>query len=415
VKILLVTQYFWPENFIINDLVETLESSGHTLKVLTGKPNYPSGEIFDGYSQSESQTELFVNNVSVFRVPLRPRKKGGAVNLLLNYLSFVWNGLRHFPRAVKGDNFDVILVFAPSPITMVIPAIYLKWKLKSHLAIWIQDLWPESLSATGFVRNKWVLNLVGVLVRWIYSRADSLLIQSEAFRKPVEKYAGSGKIVYYPNSLLRPDGIKTNAQELLSAELLEVLNSNFCVVFAGNLGKAQALETIVSAATRLIDNKEIKIVLVGSGSMLDWVLAEKERLNLSNLVAAGRFPSSVMPSIYKHSGALLVTLKNEEIFSYTIPSKVQACLAASKPIIASINGETARVIEEAKAGITCAAEDADALADAIINLYEMDSDSREMLGSNGHRYFVEHFEMNRQAKKLIELLESRISGKREVK
>jgi glycosyltransferase involved in cell wall biosynthesis len=231
----------------------------------------------------------------------------------------------------------------------------------------------------------------------------------------VEKYAGSGKIVYYPNSLLRPDGIKTNAQELLSAELLEVLNSNFCVVFAGNLGKAQALETIVSAATRLIDNKEIKIVLVGSGSMLDWVLAEKERLNLSNLVAAGRFPSSVMPSIYKHSGALLVTLKNEEIFSYTIPSKVQACLAASKPIIASINGETARVIEEAKAGITCAAEDADALADAIINLYEMDSDSREMLGSNGHRYFVEHFEMNRQAKKLIELLESRISGKREVK
>lgn len=404
-KLLIVSQYFWPESFIINDLVKTLGSQGHTIKVLTGKPNYPSGKVFDGYAQTGCQKELFEDKTPVFRAPLRPRKTGGAKNLFLNYWSFVWNGLRFFPAAVKNESFDAILVFAPSPITMAIPAIYLKWKLKAHLAIWVQDLWPESLSATGFVRNKWILKIVAVLVRWIYGCADSLLIQSEAFRGPVEKYAAASKIFYYPNSMLLP-GV---SEEKLPDELLEVLNLNFCVVFAGNLGKAQALETIVSAAAYLLDKEKIKIVIVGSGSMFDWLLKEKDRLKLSNVVVTGRIPPGLMPSIYELSGALLVTLRNEEIFSHTIPSKVQACLAAAQPIVASINGEAARVIEYAKAGLTCAAEDSNGLAKAIIKMYEMTADERKVLGMNGRQYFIENFEMNRQCEKLVEIFEQRIS------
>ena len=179
-RILIVSQYFWPEVFIINALIQTLESQGLTIKVLTGKPNYPGGEIFEGYTQKGIQQELFDNTAPIFRVPLRPRKAGGAKNLFLNYWSFIWNGLRFFPSAVKNEHYDAILVFAPSPITMAIPAIYLKWKLKTHLAVWVQDLWPESLVATGMINNKIALKMVRYMVKGIYACSDTLLVQSQA-------------------------------------------------------------------------------------------------------------------------------------------------------------------------------------------------------------------------------------------
>ena len=414
-KILLISQYFWPEQFIINDLVKTLVSKGHSVKVLTGKPNYPGGDVFAGYRQEGTQSELFVNKVSVFRVPLRPRKKGGSVNLLLNYLSFVWNGLRYFPRAVKGESFDVIFVFAPSPITMVIPAIYLKWKLKTHLVIWIQDLWPESLSATGFIKNRVLLRLVGGLVRSIYSRADTLLVQSEGFVEPVSRYACFDKIVYYPNSF-KDNFLGENSEvtpinnDVLPSTLTELFENYFCVTFAGNLGTAQSLETIVAAAKKLKHLRDVRIVLVGSGSMLDWLLEQKEEQGLDNLVLSGHFPVDSMPDIFLRSQGLLVTLKREEIFSYTVPSKIQAYLASGRPIVAVLDGEGARIIEEAGAGLTCSAEDVDGLVKSIETLYGMSSAERDEFGYSGRKYFLEHFEMKSQAVRLIELLGQRINS-----
>lgn len=412
-RILIVSQYFWPESFLINDLAKQLTESGHEITVLTGKPNYPDGDIYPGYKQEGSQIE-FLDKVEVLRVPLRARGSSNAINLILNYLSFVFSGIRNFPRLVKGREFDTILVFAPSPITSAIPAIWLKKKLGIHLAVWVQDLWPESLSATGFIHNKWVLRSVGLLVRWIYRQSDTLLIQSEAFRAPVEMLSNSEKIFYYPNSILRAQKKVVTISDEVPSELKELFRSNFCVVFAGNLGKAQALETIVEAAERLIEQKDVKIVLVGSGSMLDWVFSEKQRLGLSNLIIAGRFSPSVMPSIFQMSSALLVSLKDEDIFNYTIPSKVQSYLASAKPVIAAVNGETARVINSAKAGISCQAEDPDSLVCSIQKLYRMSDSERMELALNGGRYFEEHFEMSKQAERLVELLENRIMEKREV-
>ena len=177
-RLLIVSQYFWPESFIINDLAKVLVQQGHSVDVLTGKPNYPEGIIFKGYKYEGCESETFYEKINVFRVPLRPRKYGGAKNLFLNYLSFVFNGLRYFFKEVRGRNYDVLFVFAMSPITMAIPAIYLKRKMKLHLALWVQDLWPESLSATGYVRNKLALRITAWIVRWIYSCADTLLVQS---------------------------------------------------------------------------------------------------------------------------------------------------------------------------------------------------------------------------------------------
>lgn len=409
-RMLIVSQYFWPESFIINDLVKTLRDQGHTVVIATGKPNYPSGKIYDGYSASGVQKEIYDGDIEVFRVPLRPRGKSNALNLFLNYMSFIWSGLRWFSSLLRGYSFDAIVVFATSPITAVIPAIPLKWGKKAHLAIWVQDLWPESLAATGFIRNRPVLKLVGLLVRGIYSIADTILVQSPAFKAPVSRCARQEKIIYYPNSLDIPE-TSSNEATPLPAELLDTLKTHFCVVFAGNIGTAQAVETLVDAALQLKELPDVRMVLVGSGSMLEWVSQKKGELSLDNLILAGRFPMSSMPEIYRHAACLVVTLKDEEIFSHTLPSKVQAYLAAGRPIIAALNGEGARVVAEAGAGLTSAAEDSLALANCVKSLYVMPEPERVRMGAAGKRYFLEHFEMRLQARHLVEILEQRIAEK----
>ncbi|WP_296126589.1 glycosyltransferase family 4 protein [Pseudomonas sp. Ga0074129] len=407
-RIALVSQYFWPESFVINELVKSLVSHGHVVEVFTGKPNYPDGEVYEGYNAEGCMDELFEGEIMVHRAPLRPRGSGGAKKLLLNYFSFVLNGLLFFRRAVKNRSFDVIFVFVPSPITSVIPAIYLKWRLKAHLAVWVQDIWPESLSATGFIRNRFALRIVGWLVRGIYACTDTLLVQSKAFITPVARYARRDKIVYYPNSYQYspPEPV---ACTQVPAELLSQLEDNFCLVFAGNLGRAQSVETLIQAAESLKHLSECKLVLVGSGSMLGWVEEQKAQKGLDNLILTGRFPPSEMPQFFSRAAGLIVTLKREEIFAYTIPSKVQAYLAAGRPVIAALDGEGARVIEEAGAGLSCPAEDSAGLARCIEQLFNMPPEAREKLGQSGREFFVANFEMARQSQRLVEILENRIS------
>jgi len=402
VRLLLVTQYFWPEQFILNDLVRHVARKGHSVTVMTGKPNYPGGAVFEGYAESGLQVETYADGVEILRVPLRARRSGGAVNLFLNFVSFAWSGLRHFGRLAKGREFDAILVFA-SPLTAALPAIPLKWRKRAHLALWIQDLWPESLSATGYVRNRVLLAVAGWLGRAIYACADTILVQSLAFRRPVERYAPRGNIVYYPNSVDASAATAAGADPL-PAELVALLESNFCVLFAGNLGAAQAVETLVDAAAKLRDLERCRMVLVGAGSMLEWVRERKDALGLDNLVLAGRFPMSAMPHIYRRAGGLIVSLRDEEIFAFTVPSKVQAYLAAGKPIIAALNGEGARVVAESGAGFVCPAQDADGLARCIRALHAMRETERERLGNSGRAYFLEHFEMGRQTDRLLEIL-----------
>lgn len=407
-RILLVSQYFWPESFIINDLVRELVAQGNEVTVLTGKPNYPDGKVFPGYQQAGVSEDLFEGHIRVLRVPLRPRGHG-ALNLMRNYLSFVVSGLLHFPRLARSVQADAILVFVPSPITAAIPAILLKKTRRAHLALWVQDLWPESLAATGFVRNPFLLWLAGLMVRVIYACCDTLLVQSRAFAAPVARYAAASKIVYYPNSMA--DALANSAAQSVPTSLIELLEKKFCAVFAGNIGTAQALETLVDSAERLRDLTDFRLVFVGSGSRLEWVRAECSRRGLDNVVIAGRFPMQAMPVILARAQALLVTLKSETIFTYTVPSKVQAYMAAGRPVVAALDGEGARIVEEACAGLTCAAEDGAGLAQRLRDLHSMAPEERTRMGQAGRRYFLEHFEMGKLTRRLTDLLQARIHGK----
>jgi glycosyltransferase involved in cell wall biosynthesis len=402
VKLLIVSQYFSPEHFIINDIVRTLVAQGHDVVVATGKPNYPDGKIFSGYRAWGCQRDQYLDCVDVFRVPLWPRGKGGAGNMVLNYLSFVVTGLAFFPWLLRKRKFDAILVFAPSPITQVIPAIALKWIKRAPLSVWVQDLWPESLAATGFVKNRSVLKLVGAMVRAIYACCDRLLVQSHAFIEPVASYAARDKVVYYPNSI---DTSPPRTNVPIPHELLSVLDQYFCVLFAGNLGTAQALDTLVQAAIHLRDVSDIRLVLVGSGSRMDWLKAQKQIHGLDNLILPGRFPGEAMPDIFARSAALLVSLNDELIFTQTIPSKIQAYLAAGRPIIASLNGEGARIVLDAGAGLSSPAEQVLPLVEAIRKMHSLSEVEREEMGRSARAYFDRNFDMSVQVRRLTDLLQ----------
>lgn len=408
-RIVVVTQYFWPETFLINNLTKTLVEQGHEVTVLTGKPNYPDGVVFDGYRQQGVEEEQYDGQVRVLRVPLRPRGQG-AVNLFRNYLSFVISGLRHFPRLARDLNPDVILVYVPSPITGVVPAILLRRRKKAHLAVWVQDLWPESLSATGYIRQPAILRMVEMMVRAIFARCDTLLVQSRAFVEPVARLADRAKIVYYPNSMPDPAASQAVDEPPLPAELLSTLTDHTCVVFAGNIGSAQAVDTIIDAAEQVRDLPAFRIVFVGSGSRLEGLRQACADRKLDNVTFAGRFPAHAMPAIFTRAAGLLVTLKKEPILAYTVPSKVQAYLAAGRPIIAALDGEGRRIIEDAGAGLGCPAEDSAALARCLRDLHGMPDAQRTALGEAGRRYFLEHFEMTKLARQLTDILQDRAGG-----
>ncbi|MBK5537025.1 glycosyltransferase family 4 protein [Pseudomonas sp. TH05] len=399
-RILILSQYFFPESFIINNIVAKLIEQGHQVTVATGKPNYPDGQIFRGYTANGTQRETYLDTVEVVRVPLWPRGRGGAKNLILNYFSFAFAGLMLFPWLLRKRAFDAILVFAPSPITQAIPAVLLKWLKGAKLVLWIQDLWPESLAATGFIKNRYVLKAVGWMVRGIYGCCDLLLVQSRGFINPVTRYAARQKIVYHPNSF--------DSRPFPAASIPETLNelfaNYFCVVFAGNLGTAQSLDTLVQAAVELRNEPSIRLILIGSGSRLEWLEQQRLLHQLENLILPGRFPMDAMSPIFERASALLVSLNDEAIFAQTVPSKIQAYLAAGRPIIASINGEGARVVLEAGAGLTSPAEHVESLVANIRRLKEMTTTERTAMGESGRAYFEEHFDMSRQVANLVELL-----------
>jgi glycosyltransferase involved in cell wall biosynthesis len=404
-KILILSQYFWPENFTINQLAITLKNQGNEVVVATGKPNYPDGNIYDGYKAWGSCKEFFDNDIEVVRVPTYPRSTGGAINLIINYFAFVACGVVMFPFLLRKHKFDSIVVFAGSP-NAAIPAILLKWVKKCHLAFWILDLWPDTLVATGLIKNKFIIGIVKAVVKWTYKMADTILVQSLAFVDPVTRMSEGSKVIYYPNTADVP--ISQGETEFsISSDLKNVLDSYFTVVFTGNIGTAQSIQTLIGAAQLLETNKSIKFVLVGSGSMLEWVKEQRLELKLDNIFIAGRYPISAMGYIFKNSGCLLAMLKSDEIFTYTIPGKIQAYLSSGMPIIASLNGEGARIVEASGSGLTCAAEDSAALAKCVLKLCETPESERALMGVYGKKYYNEHFEINKQTKKLVEILESR--------
>lgn len=395
-RILILSQYFWPESFQINALVDALEDAGADVTVLTGQPNYPDGKVFPEYRALSARRERFGKATDVFRVPIAPRGRASGVRLALNYLSFIVSASVIGPWLLRGRRIDVVFVFAPSPILQSIAGIALKTVKGAKLVTWVQDLWPQSLASTGFVTNPSLLAMVEEVVRWIYRHNDRLYGQSRAFVAEIEKLADGTPVEYFPNP---GDSAFALSGALAPARL--TLPAGFNVVFAGNLGTVQALDTVLDTATLLRDDAGIRFVLVGSGSRGSWLADEIARRGLANVILPGRFEMSAMPAILAQADALLVSMNRSPTLSQTIPSKLQAYLATGRPILGSLDGEGAALIREAGAGLTSAAEDAAALAENVRRLRAMDSWERARLGANGLSFYDRHFHPRRLAEQLI--------------
>ena len=287
----------------------------------------------------------------------------------------------------------------------VLPAVWLALIKRAKLVTWVQDLWPQSLEATGFVRNRLLLSVVAVVVTWIYRRSDLLLVQSQAFIQTVQAMAGKTPVKYHPN----PGELAFNNAEPIGSPSI-LLEPGFNVVFAGNLGTVQALGTLLDAAELLALHANIRLVLVGSGSRSEWLHQEVLRRGLTNVQLAGRFPSASMPGIFAQASVLLVSLVRSPIMSQTVPSKVQVYLAAGKPIIASIDGEGARVVEESGAGVACPAEDAPALVNAILRLRALPVSELLRMGEAGFAYYKLNFDPSMLATRLADHFSQLVRG-----
>ena len=401
-KILIVTQYFWPENFKINDLASNLKERGNDVTVLTGKPNYPDGKFYTGYSFFNKKIE-FYKDVKIIRSPLISRGNCSGMRLFLNYLSFAFFGSITAIFRLKKEA-DIIFVYEPSPITVGIPALFYKLFSKVPLFFWIQDLWPESLIAAGDVKSKLILKLTERLVRLIYRKSDIIFISSRSFKQSITaKGVKSEKIFYLPNWAEDIYYTPVKRDEDI-VKLLPV--KGFKIMFAGNIGESQDFESIVEAAEKTREYTDIHWIIIGDGRKKSWVEQEIRLKKLNNIHLLGRHPMKMMPSFFREADAMLVSLKDETIFGLTVPAKIQSYLACGKPILAMMNGEGADIIRESKSGFAVNAGDFNALADRVIEMYNMPKSNLDLMAKSSKDFYLNNFDRKDLIDKLMSVFYS---------
>lgn len=395
-RILFVSSYYDPEPFRVSDVARDLKNRGHDVTVLTSLPNYPAGRFYEGYDLRGPFRET-LDGIPIVRVPLVPRGSGNAVRLILNYVSFaltaalaaLWLGRRRW---------DVVFVFQLSPVTAAFPAVLIRAVFGTPVVAWVQDLWPESVASSGIGRSKVLYAIARAISGWLYRRCDLVLGTSRAFGPRLEALGvAREQFAYLPQwaePFFEPRRIDSSAGG-------PPWKRGFPVMFAGNIGRVQGLETVLDAAVLTRDDDEINWVFVGDGSARDWLRSEVERRQLQDRVfLVERRPAHEMPALFAQAAAMLVSLKHDDTMALTIPAKVQSYLAAGRPIVGSIDGEAARVIVESGAGIAAPAGDATALANAIRALKALPTPELDAMGERGRSYSLEHFRRDRCVEQL---------------
>ena len=383
-RILVVCQYYKPEPFRISDICEEMVRRGHEVQVVTGYPNYPEGIFYEGYGKGKKIDEI-INGVKVHRCFTIPRETG-AVKRMLNYYSYAASSVSYVlsKECKASDNkpFDVVFCNQLSPVMMAYAAIAYKKKYKVPAVMYCLDLWPESLIAGGITRESMLYKYYHHVSKKIYEKMDKILITSRMFSDYLQNEFGikNERIEYLPQYA---EGIFEKVEPKDTAE-------TFDFMFAGNIGAIQSVDTIIEAAS-LLKEEPVRFHIIGSGSDLERIqkLGEREE----NVIFYGRRPLEEMPSFYEKADAMLITLQADPVLSMTLPGKVQSYMAVGKPIIGAIDGETKKVIEDAKCGYCGNAEDAEMLAENIRGFIK--NPDKVLMGKNAREYYEEHFEQEK--------------------
>ena len=391
-KILVVCQYYYPEPFRHPDICEELVKRGHEVTVVTGLPNYPMGEIYKGYQNGEKRDEV-LNGVKVHRCYTIGRKQG-ALYRFLNYYSYALSSTRYIKK-IK-EEYDVVFVNQLSPVMMANAAITYKKKHKTPVVLYCLDLWPESLVSGGIGRDSIIYKFFHRVSEKIYKQVDKILTTSRSFADYFEKefsITNTEHLPQYAEAIFTPEQCKKEKDDYID------------LMIAGNIGVAQSIDTIIKAAQLTKDISNLRWHIVGDGSELEKLQTMAQGMN--QVFFYGRKPLEDMPKYYAMADAMLVTMQKDPVISLTLPGKVQTYMAAGKPIIGAIDGETSLVISDAECGICCTAEDAEALAANVRTFIKMD---REQMGKNARAYYDKYFEKQT----FIERLEKTLENKKEI-
>lgn len=390
--ILVVSQYFYPEQFRINDICIEWVKRGYKVTVVTGIPNYPQGEFYAGYDKKHKRTETW-NGIDIIRIPISARKTG-AVNLAKNYFSFVWSGfLWKVKTKIKAD---CVYIYEVSPMTQALVGVWYARKMKIPCYLYVTDLWPDNVEIVTGIHNKLVIGSINKMVNYIYKRCDEIFTSSKSFiDKMVERKVPSNKLHFWPQyaeEFYMPYEIEDSS--VIEKESSIVNDGIPNIVFAGNIGFAQGLGTTVQAA-KILKSKNVKarFQIIGDGRYKSQMIEEVKELDVKeyfNFIP--RVPATDVPKYMAAGDAALICLDKSEVFAMTIPAKTQSCLACGTPIIVSADGEIRQIIENARCGFTSAAKDAEALANNIIKFSRCGKEDRVAMSKAAIEYYKKNFD-----------------------
>lgn len=381
-RVLLLTQWFDPEpTFKGLVFARELVRQGFEVEVLTGFPNYPGGKIYPGYKLKLLQREE-VDGVRVTRVPLYPSHDQGAVGRVLNYVSFAAASLIYGLFGARRP--DVIYAYHP-PLTVGVCAALIRLFRRVPVVYDIQDMWPDTLRATGMFSNEKALKLVSRVCDWVYRRVDHLVVLSPGFKHLlVGRGVAADKIAVIYNWC---------AEDSLSAprgDVPQVLRSSgkFRILFAGNMGKAQALDAVLEAA-ELVQQQapDLIFVFLGGGVEVKRLQELAASKILANVIFLPPVPMAEVGSYLSGADALLVHLKKDPLFTITIPSKTQAYMAVGKPILMAVDGNAAELVRDSGCGKVAESENPQAIAEAALALMRASTNERNVMAENGRRFY----------------------------
>lgn len=408
--IVFISQYFYPEQYFNNAVAAELVSRGHEVHAIVCVPNYGKTEFFDGYSNVERRSEIW-NGVKIDRAWTVARGQS-RLRLALNYLTYPITGSWTIFQKVR-KNPDVSFVSMPSPIFQSFVGIFLKKMRGVPCVYWVQDMWPETAVYTLNLRNPLLVRTLTWICGWLFRQADCVLVQSPGFVPMIARFGvPENRIRVLPNTarpIYRPLSPNEAKEE---ARLMP--QSGFRLVFAGNIGASQDFDTLMEAARILKAHEDITWVIIGTGRGLDRAKEQVRHYGLeSRVLFLGRHPEERMPYFFAHADAMLVSLKDTPIFALTIPSKLQSYLACGKPIIASLAGEGARIVQEAAAGIVVSPESPQKLASAILEMKSASVEQRRVFSACALSYFQENYASEIVYNQLESILTETAAGRTE--
>ena len=396
--ILVLSQYFYPEQFRINDMCEEWVKRGYQVTVVTGIPNYPEGKFYDGYGFHKKRKETW-NGMEIIRLPLIARGKS-SIGLLLNYLSFPLFGF--FWKCRTKRRADYIFMFETSPMTQCLIGVWLKnkWKKKGYsvpLYAYIQDLWPQNVEVITGIHQPFIINPIRKMVRYIYKNCDKIFATSPSFVEEIIADGAEAEKVYY-----WPQYAEEFYQPMGNSDV-HYENKEFRIMFTGNIGYAQGLDILPKVARRLKGECSVHFDIVGDGRYREKFVETMEEEGVKDMFTLyGRYPATDIPKMLATADAAFFSFMNTELFAKTIPAKLQSYMACGMPIIASARGESVRIIDEAKCGVYCDIGNVEALAGAIKAMSEMERSDLRAMGERSRAYCLQHFEKQ----KLMNQMES---------